>query len=153
MVRSIRHRSAGFSLLEAMVAISLAGVIAATVVATFKGSLDSQARSKHDWQAFTIAQQFMERWASMPRASDLLNENSNTLTPGEGSDLTCSGVPLGERHLKVDELGLAKATGLYNVCVKVTDGSPESSLKNVRVLVEYTNGSGALEHVLLQTVR
>jgi prepilin-type N-terminal cleavage/methylation domain-containing protein len=143
----------GFSLIEAMVAISLAGVVAATVIATFKGAIDEQSRSKHDWQAFTLAQQQMERWSAMPRTSVLLDENAPSANPGSAADATCSGVTAGERHQRMDGLGNADVNGVYDVCVKVTDGSPEGSLKNVRVVVEYKNATGATEHIMLQTVR
>ena len=143
----------GFSLLEAMVAIALAGVVAATVIATFKGSIDAQSRSKHDWHAFTIAQQNMERWSAIPRTSALLNENSTTTNPGDATDSTCVGQPAGSRHFRVNELGQPSASGVYDLCIKVTDGSPEGALKNVRVVVEYAKTSGGTEHVLLQTIR
>lgn len=144
----------GFSLLEAMVAIVMAGVVAAIVVATFKGSLDEQSRSKNDWQAFTIAQQQMELFAALPRSSAMLNENDTNANPGSVADATCTGVPTGDgRHQRVDALGNLSATGSFDVCVKVTDNKPEGALKYVRVIVDYTGHNGATEHVALQTVR
>lgn len=145
----------GFSLLEAMVALALSGLLAGTVSATFTGSIAQQSKSKHDWEAFTIAQQYMERWSSMPRSSALLDENVAAAagTPGAAADADCSGVPAGERHRRVDGYGVAKANGVYDVCVKVSDGSPEGILKNVRVVVSWVSSAGATQNVLLQTFR
>ncbi len=143
----------GFSLLEAMVAMGLAGVLAGTVSATFKGSILEQAKSRHEWEAFTIAQQTMERWSAMPRASALLDQNSTTSTPGTAADNTCTGVTAGERHKKVDAYGVASVTGAYDVCVKVTDANPEPTLKNVRVIVEFADATGVSRNIVLQTFR
>ena len=145
--------SRGFSLLEAMVALSMAGVLGGTVAATMRGSILEQSRSKHEWEAFTVAQQTMERWSAMPRSSPLMDQNSSTTTPGSSADNTCAGVPGGERHRRVDAYGVPSVNGVYDVCVKVTDGSPETTLKNIRVVVEYRDGSGATANTVLQTYR
>lgn len=141
-----------FSLLEVMVAVALAGVLAATVTATFKGSLDEQARSKHEWQAFTIAQQTMETLSALPRTHELLAHNTqlSASTPGTNADATCP-MALGVQHKMVNGLGDA-ASGPYEMCIKVTDGHPSGNLKDVRVVVLYKTLTGN-GNVLLQTLR
>lgn len=141
-----------FSLLEVMVAVALAGVLAATVTATFKGSLDEQARSKHEWQAFTIAQQMMEKLSALPRSHELLAHNTVLVAgvPGTAADATCP-MGLGAQHKMVNGLG-DDASGPYEMCVKVTDGHPSGNLKDIRVVVLYKTLTGN-GNVLLQTIR
>ena len=116
--------------------------------------MDEQGRSKKEWQSFTIAQQVMEQWASMPRSSALLDENdSGNQAAGTEADGTCAGIPDGDRHYRADELGNKVTTGPYEVCVKITSGSPEPGLVNVRVVVVYTDNNTGSRHVLLQTAR
>lgn len=62
-------------------------------------------------------------------------------------------MPAGERHKRVDGYGVAAADGAYDVCVKVTDASPEPTLKNVRVVVEFVDPNGVKRNVVLQTFR
>lgn len=141
----------GFSLLEAMVALALSALIAASVVATFKGALDDQGKSKHEWIAFTIAQQTMERLSAASRNSAVLAENDpGRANPGQGTDLQCDlNDPL--THFRVDEFGVAAATGVYDLCWKIT-ADAILNVRNLRVLVTYPSETGT-SHVLLQTLR
>ena len=145
-----QHRA--FSLLEVMVAVALAGVLAGTVVATFKGSLDEQARSKHEWQAFTIAQQTMEKLSALPRSHELLAFNTplSAGIPGTAADATCP-MAAGEQNKTVNSLG-DNASGPYRMCIKVTDGHPSGNLKDVRVIVLFKTLTGS-GNVILQTIR
>lgn len=134
-----------------MVAVGLGGVVMASAVSTFKTSLDEQALSKREWQAFTIAQQNMELLSALPSDHTLLSGNSPVGVPGSPNDATCAGISNGIQHFKVDGLGNKVVGGQYDVCFKVTVGDPVGSLKNVRVVVTYS--FGVQRHVVLQTVR
>ncbi len=141
----------GFSLVEVMVAMAVGGVIVASAVTSFKLSLDEQGRAKREWQAFTIAQQQMEILSSMPTGHALLVGNSSASSDiGTAADADCSGIPAGLQHKTVDGFG-AVASGPFEMCVKVTDGSPFGSKKNIRVVVLFN--AGGKRHVLLQTIR
>ncbi len=144
----------GFTLVEVMVAVALGGVVMASAVTTFKTSLDEQALGKREWQAFTIAQQYMELLSALPRDHTLLSGNAaegDTTILGSAADGTCESVGEGVQNFRVDGLGTRATGGQYTVCFKIKEGSPFGALKNVRVVVTYTF-AGA-RHVLLQTVR
>lgn len=143
---------AGFSLIEAMVAIGLAGVIAASVTIAFQGALVEQEDARHEWAAFTIAQQRMELLASMPRGAADLTENSTATAPGSASDATCDDVPMGPRHHKVDDLAVPAEDGFFDVCWKVNANHPVGNVNNIRVVVTWPTRTGR-GHVLMQTVR
>lgn len=146
----MKHR--GFTLIEVMVAVGLGGVVMASAVSTFKTSLDEQALSKREWQAFTIAQQNMELLSALPRDHTLLSPNAaGAVVPGSAADATCTDVGAGTQHFRVDGLGKKVTGGQYDVCFKVKEGDPVGSLKNVRVVVTYV--FGVQRHVVLQTVR
>ncbi|HEY1098953.1 MAG TPA: type II secretion system protein [Myxococcota bacterium] len=146
-------RTAGFTLIEVMVAVALAGLVMTSAVSTFKTSLDEQALATREWQAFTIAQQHMEMLSALPRDHTFLTGNNNgaTTTPGSDADGTCTGIADGAQHFRVNRLGVKTAGGQYDVCYKVWDGNPIGALRNVRVVVAF-NFQGA-RHVLLQTIR
>lgn len=131
--------------------MGLGGVIVASAVTTFKYALDEQALAKRDWQAFTLAQQRMEILASLPTTHPLLVGNVGGAKAGTAADAFCDDVPLGAQHLKLDGLGNEVPTGAFDVCYRITDGSPFGSKKNVRVVVTYN--SGGERHVMLQTIR
>ena len=141
-----------FSLVEAMVALALAGVIAASVAASFQGALVEQEDARHEWVGFTIAQQRMELLASMPRGSADLIENSTQPDPGSDDDATCADVANGPRHLTVNALGIPDLNGVYEVCWKVNGNHPIGNVSNIRVVVTWPTRSGR-GHVLMQTVR
>lgn len=141
----------GFSLLEVMVAFALTGVIAATVVASFKGSVDEQARSKHEWQAFTIAQQQMELLMAVAKSSSTLDGDASAAIPGTTADRTCADATATNKR-RVNELGIASAGGAYELCWKIKNGSPVGTLKNIRVVVTYPSGSGT-GNVYVQAIR
>ena len=135
-----------------MVAVAFGGVVMATAASAFKTSLDEQALSKREWQAFTIAQQNMELLAALPRDHTMLGANNvGSAVPGSKEDAICTDISVGAQHFRVDGLGVPKAGGQYDVCFKVKEGDPLGSLKNVRVVVVYT--FGVQRHVVLQTVR
>lgn len=142
----------GFSLVEAMVAIGLAGVIAAAVTVAFQGALVEQEDARHEWAGFTIAQQRMELLASMPRSAADLTENSTVAEPGMAADATCDDVPMGPRHYRVDALAVPADNGFYEVCWKVNANHPIGNVQNIRVVVSWATRSGR-SHVLMQTVR
>ena len=141
----------GFSLIEVMVALALGGVITATAVTTFKASLDEQGISKRDWEAFTIAQQTMEVVSSVPDDDDRLGANSSASSPGSAADAECASIATGVQHFTTNALGVPTPGGPFEVCIKVKDGNPFGSLKNIRVVVLYT-AVGA-RNVMLQTIR
>jgi type II secretory pathway pseudopilin PulG len=147
-----RSNSKAFSLVEAMVAIAIAGLIAATVTAAFQGALVEQADARHEWAGFTIAQQRMELLASMPRGAADLDANSTHPEPGSAADATCDDVPMGPRRYLVDAAGLASPTGDYEVCWKVNANHPIGNVNNIRVIATWPTRSGR-GHVLMQTVR
>jgi len=141
-----------FSLVEVMVAMALAGVVVASAVTSFKYSLDEQALAKREWLAFTVAQQQMEILASLPTTHPLLTANvSSAVAAGTPADAICTDVPPGTQHFRVNGLGDVATDGQFDVCFRVTDGSPLGSKKNVRVVVVYQ--SGGARHVMLQTIR
>lgn len=141
----------GFSLIEVMVAVALGAVIAATVVATFSGALNTQGRGKREWEAFTIAQQQMELLSALPTDASLLSSNSSGVDPGSAADRTCSDIPPGAQHFRTNGLGDVVTAGQYDVCIKVTAGHPIGALRDVRVVVLYEYGG--TDGVLLQTIR
>lgn len=141
----------GFSLVEVMVALSIAGILGATSVATFKGSLDESARSKHEWIAFTLAQKQMELLLSAPKNAAALQGDSSTAAPGSTADETCADADASRRS-RVTELGTPSATGAYVLCWKVKAGSPSGDLRNIRVVVTFPLFQGS-DHVFLQAIR
>ena len=141
----------GFSLIEVMVALGLAGLLAATVVATFANVLTAQGRSKREWEAFTIAEQQMELLEALPSTASLLAPNSTSAAPGGAADRTCSDISAGAQHFRTNGLGDVVNAGQYDVCIKVTAGNPFGALRNVRVVVLYEYGG--TDGVLLQTIR
>jgi prepilin-type N-terminal cleavage/methylation domain-containing protein len=151
-VTAVKKKTSAFSLIEVMVAMGIGGVIVASAVTSFKFSLDEQARAKREWQAFTIAQQQMEVLSSLPTTHALLSANvSSAVAAGSDADATCDGIANGLQRKRVDGLGTASATGQFDLCVKITDGSPFGSKKNIRVVVLFD--AGGKRHVLLQTIR
>jgi prepilin-type N-terminal cleavage/methylation domain-containing protein len=146
-----RHR-AGFSLVEVMVAIGLSGLVVGTAVVAFRDSIVNQATAKHEWVAFSIAQQRMELLASIPTSSLALVQNTTSaIDAGTDADAVCD-MPLGSQHFRVNDLGVPTADGVYELCWRVTDGSPSAALKNIRVVVKYPVFSGS-RHVIVQTIR
>jgi hypothetical protein len=135
-----------------MVAIGLAGVIAAAVTVAFQGALVEQEDARHEWAGFTIAQQRMELLASMPRGAADLTANSTHAQPGSDADATCDDVPMGPRHYRVDDLARPAADGFYEVCWKVNANHPIGNVQNIRVVATWPTRSGR-GHVLMQTVR
>lgn len=149
----MKHPKApAFSLIEAMVAIAIAGLAAAAVTAAFQGALVEQEDARHEWAGFTIAQQRMELLASMPRGAADLDANSTHPDPGGDADATCDDVSMGPRHYRVDAIGLAHQDGVYEVCWKVNANHPVGNVNNIRVIATWPTRSGR-GHVLLQTVR
>jgi prepilin-type N-terminal cleavage/methylation domain-containing protein len=141
-----------FSLVEVMVAMALAGIVVASAVTSFKYSLDEQALAKREWLAFTVAQQQMEILASLQTTHPLLTGNvSSAIAAGTAADAICTDIPLGAQHFSVNGLGDVTTNGQFDVCFRITDGSPLGSKKNVRVVVVYQ--SGGARHVVLQTIR
>lgn len=140
-----------FSLIEVMVAVGLGGVIVASAVTTFKYALDEQALAKREWQAFTVAQQQMEILAAVPTTHPLLTSNAGSSNAGARADAVCNDIPVGLQHFRTDGLGNPSSSGAFDVCYRVTDGSPLGSKKNVRVVVNYD--SGGKRHVILQSIR
>jgi prepilin-type N-terminal cleavage/methylation domain-containing protein len=142
-----------FSLIEVMVALALGGVIVAGAVAAFRESLVAEAAAKHEWIAFSVAEQQMELLSTMPRDGALLAGNvAAGAAPGLAADALCSDIPFGPQHFKVDALGAKTTSGEYEMCLRITDGNPSGALKNVRVVVLYPS-FGAAGHVVLQTIR
>ena len=141
----------GFSLVEVMVAMAIAGVLGATSVATFKGSLDESARSKHEWIAFTLAQKQMELLLSAPKNAAALQGDSATASPGSAVDESCADAEPA-RTSRLTELGAASSTGPYVLCWKVKAGSPSGDLRNIRVVVTFPLFQGS-DHVFLQAIR
>jgi prepilin-type N-terminal cleavage/methylation domain-containing protein len=142
----------GFSLVEVMVAIGLSAIVIGAAVGAFHGSLVEQAASKHKWVAFSIGQQQMEMLASIPKDAVPLAQNvASAVGAGTDADAICD-MAIGPQHFRVNDLGAPSLTGTYELCWRVTDGSPSADLKNVRVVVLFPvlNGSG---HVILQTIR
>jgi Tfp pilus assembly protein PilV len=146
------QRRAAFSLVEVMVAMGLSGLVVGTAVVAFHDSIVNQATAKHEWMAFSIAQQRMELLSSIPTGSLALVQNTTTaIDAGTDVDAVCN-MPLGDQHFRVNELGVATADGVYELCWRVTDGSPSAALKNIRVIVKYPVFSGS-RHVIVQTIR
>lgn len=135
-----------------MVAVAVAGLTVAAAVSSFKHSLDEQARSKKEWQAFTIAEQRMEMLASLPNSHPLLTANSakSGVAAGSDADADCSEVG-GAQHVVVDGLGNPDPKGGFDLCTKVTAGDPSGNLMNIRTFVNYE--LGGKRHVVLQTIR
>lgn len=153
MSRSLKMRHRGFSLLEVMVAVAVAGLSIAAAVSSFKHSLDEQARAKKEWQAFTIAEQRMELLAALPATHPFLTPNSaaGSIRAGSIEDADCSEVTNVAQHSRVNGLGITEATGFFDLCTKVTAGDPSGNLLNVRTFVTYE--LGGKQHVVLQTIR
>jgi prepilin-type N-terminal cleavage/methylation domain-containing protein len=150
--RSAR-RAGAFSLVEVMVALALGGVVVAGAVAAFRESLVAEAAAKHEWIAFSVAEQQMELLSTMPRDGALLAGNvAAGAAPGLAADALCSDIAFGPQRFKVDALGAKTTSGEYEMCLRITDGNPSGALKNVRVVVLYPS-FGAAGHVVLQTIR
>ncbi len=147
-----RGRGRGFSLVEVMVALALSGLVVGTAVVAFHDSVVNQASAKHEWIAFSIAQQRMELLAAIPRNSTILNDNTaSAVGAGTAADALCT-MTTGPQHFRVNELGDPDAAGVYDLCWRVTDGSPSADLKNIRVVVLYPVLNGS-RHVIVQTIR
>jgi prepilin-type N-terminal cleavage/methylation domain-containing protein len=156
IMRSRRPR--GFSLIEAMVALAASAVVTTTAITIFKTTIDEQSKASHEWSAFTIAEQRMELLANAPRNSSLLDDtvaDASGVTPGSVADQQCTSGVDGKltADMKVDMLGVASSNGSFELCWKMTAGSPSGSLRNVRVIVTYPKGNGTRGYVFLQTFR
>lgn len=131
--------------------MGLGGVIVATAVTSFKFALDEQALAKREWQAFTIGQQRMELLAALPTTHSLLTGNVSATNAGSTADGTCDDIAGGAQHFRTNGLGDAESGGQFDVCFRITDGSPIGSKKNVRVVVVYDYQGK--RHVMLQAIR
>ncbi len=164
-----RAQPAGFTLIETMISLAMAGLVVATAVVTYNAAQRQTKNQKGEWLAFTIAQQQLEMFGSMPSEAPVLADSqadgvSDTLF-GTPADADCSvGVDGGlTGDYKVNELGRADPSGLYRLCWKITDGSPQGTLKNIRVIAGYPTISAALtegnatvqgmDYVILQLIR
>jgi len=142
-------------MIEAMIALAISGVVSATALNIYKTTMDDHAKAAHEWSAFTIAQSRMELLANAPRNSSLLNDTAaDSASPGTTADQTCSGGVDGKlsTDMRVDALGRASAGGAFELCWKVTNGSPQGSLRNIRVVATYP-ANGTRKSVFLQTFR
>jgi hypothetical protein len=134
-----------------MVAMAVGGVIIATAVTSFKFSLDEQALSKREWQAFTIAQQRMELLSALPTSSPLLVGNVAATGAGTEADGRCDDIATGVQRFRMNGLGEPDNAGQFDVCYRITDGNPIGSKKNVRVVVTFD--FQGKRHVILQSIR
>lgn len=146
-----------FTLLETLVALGLFGVLVASVVSTFSGSIQLQGKSRQEWAAFSLAQQQLELLTSLPPTSPMLVPNSPLVAgvlPGSEVDATCSTIPVGAAHFRTDPFSFNRdvSSGTFEVCTKVSQGSPFGALLNIRVVVLYPTKTGT-GHVLLHTIR
>lgn len=139
----------GFTLIESMVSLAVAGLALAGSLALFSTSTRQGQRQERELVAFTIAQQKIELLASVPKGSPLLvsSQPGDVNDPGlvEGVD----GPPPAERF--VNGLGDPSPTGEYLVYWKV---EPEiGSLARIRVYVRFPPVDVEANHVVLETFR
>jgi prepilin-type N-terminal cleavage/methylation domain-containing protein len=137
----------GFTLIEVMVAAALLAVVGTVGLATFQAASGQQGKNRHEWIAFSIAQQRMELLSAAPKAAAIM-------TPKATDDLStnsCAGVDV-ERSYKVDQYGMPNVNGLYQLCWKIVGDVPIGNTRTVEVLVFYPPGGGN-NRVQLRTVR
>lgn len=146
-------RARGFSLLEVMVAMAIAGIFVSNAVSAFAGSIHANADAKRSWVAFTIAQQQMEILSAIPVTALALAHNSTAVNLGKTADASCNGLPASLIR-RVNTFGVADPKGFFELCWRVTVGSPARELRNIRVIVNYPKmASQEVAHVVLQTIR
>jgi prepilin-type N-terminal cleavage/methylation domain-containing protein len=147
--------SRGFSLIEAMVALSISAIIGLSAIVAFKQTVSVATNNEHAWVAFTLAEKRMELLSGAASSATILNDITvDAAPPGSDGDHTCaSGVDgPAPADIRVDEEGKPSATGAYELCWKVTQNDPLGQLRNIRVVATYPV-DGARRHVFLQTIR
>jgi prepilin-type N-terminal cleavage/methylation domain-containing protein len=149
----------GFSLIEAMAALALAGIIGGAIVGIFTGAVRDGGDQGAEWQAVSIAQQQMERLAALPKnlsslTPDLVDSTADTQTPGSLADRNCTGGVDGRLtpDMKVNELGVPDPNGRFTLCWKNTANHPTGVLINTRVIVTFAGRVGQ-RNVMMQTLR
>ena len=146
----------GFSLIEAMVALAISGIIGLSAIVSFKQTLAVASNSEHGWIAFALAERRMELLAGAASTASILNDVvADAAAPGTPDDITCdSGVdaPATTAEIRVNADGKPDLDGLYELCWKVTQRNPIGQLKNIRVVATYPVDGGRA-HVFLQTIR
>jgi prepilin-type N-terminal cleavage/methylation domain-containing protein len=139
----------GFTLIESMVSIAIAGLALAGSLALFSTSTRQAQRQERELVAFTIAQQKIELLSSVPKGSPLLAQ----VEVGDVNDPSLfAGVdgPLPALR-RVDGFGDPRVDGEYVVYWKV---EPEfGSLSRVRVYVRFPPVDVEANHVVLETLR
>lgn len=152
------HAAKGFTLIEAVISLTIAGLVVASAISTYRVAQLQQRDQKGEWIAFTVAQQQMELLGSMPKESISLDDDTgdgiSAALFGTKDDANCDVGVDGSltADMKVNETGRADASGNYLLCWKVTDGSPQGTLKNIRVIGGY-GPPGDRSYVLLQVIR
>jgi hypothetical protein len=82
-----------------------------------------------------------------------LVNNSTAVNLGTTADATCEGLPASLVR-RVNTFGVADPKGFFELCWRVTVGSPARELRNIRVIVNYPKmASQEVAHVVLQTIR
>jgi prepilin-type N-terminal cleavage/methylation domain-containing protein len=153
-----RRRARGFTLIEALAALALAGVVVASAISTVSTALRTQADGRHAWLAFSIAQSKMEELAAVDRLDPVVDDTvPDTLSLGElgtPADAQCDNGVDGRltTDMRVNEFGTQTGVGKYRLCWKVTAGFPTGALKTIRVVAEYPS-QGGTDSVMLQLIR
>lgn len=158
MSRGLRRcrRLRGFTLMEAVVALTLASLILVGALGSYANAQHARAAGHHEWTAFTIAQTQLEVLASTPadhaNLQDVVADTVSSI--GSDADAQCDNGVDGRPSplMRVNDLGEARSDGLYTLCWKITGGNPFGTLKNIRVIAGYP-AQGSRRHVLLQTIR
>ncbi len=150
------HKALGFTLMEAVAALTLASLVLVGALGAYANAQHARADAHHEWIAFSLAQTQLEMLASAPADHVLLDDTTlDSVTPiGGEDDAQCDNGVDGSLSpdMRVDALGQPRSDGLYALCWKVTGGDPFGTLKNIRVIAGYP-AQGARRHVLLQTIR
>lgn len=146
----------GFTLMEALVSLSLSSLVLVGALGVFTNAQHSRADAQHEWIAFTLAQTQLEMLSSAPTDHPNLADSVPDVVSNLGSDQDAQCDTGADGNLsttmRVDELGQPRLEGLYTLCWKVTGGNPFGTLKNIRVVSGYPS-QGERRHVLLQTIR
>lgn len=139
----------GFTLIEAMVSLAIAGLALAGSLALFSTSQQQSSRQEKELVAFTIAQQKIELLSSVPRGSPLLQSTVSGDVQDPSPLVGVDGPVLAER--KVNALGDPATDGPYLVYWKV---EPEiGSLVRVKVYVRFPPVDVEANHVAVETFR
>lgn len=151
MKKLLVQNQKGFSLLEAIIAMSIltVGLLAVGLMQIGAMKSNTSALSRSDGTA--IAQSVMDELRSVPMDDDLLTDTGSAINAGE------AGVtPAAADHTGTEIFGANPFTGAngqtFTIFWNVVDDTPVNNAKTVRVYVYWTDRQFGLNRAIMTSV-